>query len=546
MTSATDQPVAPGRIRRSALLNTAIVAGGYLLSRVLGLARDVIISAQFGTHPAMDAYRATFNIIDLVYIVIAGGALGSAFIPIFAGFLEQQHEDDAWRLASSLLNLALVGLVAACAIIALLAHPIVALTVGAGFDEARRELTVQLLRFMLLQPILLGLGGLAKATLESFDRFTLPAIGSNLYNIGIIAGALVAPLFGSYAIYSLAGGVIVGAALFLLVQLPGLRGVNMRYMPQQWFDAPGLRQVGRLLGPRLFGQAAWQINLIAITSFASLLGTGAVAANGYALTLMLLPHGLLALSLGTVMFPQLTRLHAAGDHAGFRETALSTARQVAFVTLPAAAIMAAAGAQIVRALFERGAFTAQSTALTAEALVFYMLGLPAFAVAEIVVRSFYAMRDTRTPVLVGMGVVALNIGLGWTLLQLGGGLDGLALAFSIANITEATVLLLLLGQRLGGLGGSFWRPIVAMHVAALLCGAAVLALRLMSYNLLPYLAPGGGYRWPLDFVPLLLWVGVAAALGMAVYAGLAALLHLGELHVAVARFRRVAGRLLKR
>ncbi len=107
MTSTTNQPAAPSRIRRSALLNTAIVAGGYLLSRVLGLARDVIISAQFGTHPAMDAYRASFNIIDLVYIVIAGGALGSAFIPIFAGFLEQQHEEDAWRLASSLLNLSL-------------------------------------------------------------------------------------------------------------------------------------------------------------------------------------------------------------------------------------------------------------------------------------------------------------------------------------------------------------------------------------------------------------------------------------------------------
>lgn len=487
MTSATNQPAAPLRAR-SALLNTLIVAGGYLLSRVLGLVRDIIISAQFGTSPAMDAYRATFSIIDLIYIVVAGGALGSAFIPIFAGFLEQQREEDAWRLASSLLNLASIGLVVACTVIAVLAGPIIALTVGAGFDAEQRELTVLLLRIMLLQPILLGLGALAKATLESFDRFTLPAIGANLYNLGIIAGALLAPVLG-IGIYSLAGGVVVGAVLFLLVQLPGLRGVNMRYLPRQWFGAPGLRQVGRLLGPRLFGQAAWQINFVAITSFASLLGAGAVAANGYAYTLMLLPHGLLALSLGTVMFPQLTRLHAAGQHELFRATAMQTVRQVLFVTLPAAAIMLALNAPIIRVLLERGQFSAESTALTAAALAFYLLGLPAFAASEIVVRSFYAMHDTRTPVLVGVGAVLLNVLLGWTLLQSGAELPGLAFAFSTANIAEASVLLLLFQRRFGGLGAGFWRATIGMHIAALACGGVVFAIRLASYNALPFLAP---------------------------------------------------------
>src|SRR3712207_3486449 len=219
---------ASGRARLGPLANTLIVAGGYLLSRVLGLARDVIISYQFGTGRELDAYRAAFGILDLIYLVVAGGALGSAFIPVFAGFLAEDRAEDAWSLASGLLNLALAALLAACALIALLADPLVALTVGSGFDPDKRALTAHILRLLLLQPVLLGLGGLAKATLESFDRFTLPAIGSNLYNLGIIGGALLAPWLG---IDGLVWGVIAGAALFLLVQLPGLRGVGARYVP---------------------------------------------------------------------------------------------------------------------------------------------------------------------------------------------------------------------------------------------------------------------------------------------------------------------------
>ena len=541
-------------------MNTLIVASGYLLSRVLGLVRDVIISAQFGTLPDYGAYRASFAVLDLIYIVVAGGALGSAFIPVFAGMLEEQRDDDAWRLASGLLNLALAGLLVACLLIGLLARPIVALTIGSGFEPAQRDLTVQLLRLMLVQPVLLGLGGLAKAALESFDRFSLPAIGANLYNLGIIGGALLAPWLG---IYGLVAGVIAGALLFLLVQLPGLLAIGARYLAPRrqetprraarspanlsglaswWLGAPGLRQVGRLLAPRLFGQAAWQINLIAVGSFASLFGARAVAANGYALTLMLLPHGLIALSLGTVMFPQLARLHAAGDAAEFRAVALGALRGVLFLALPAAALLAALAAPTVRVLFERGQFGADSTALTAQVLVCYALGLAAFAAAEIIVRAFYAMQDTRTPVAVGVAMVLLNIVLGWLLVQLGFGLPGLALAFSIANTAEALALLLLLERRLGSLGGAFWRALGAMLLAALLAGGLALGLHELSRPWLPALAPLPGYRWGRDFLPLAAWLALAgAACGLA-YAGVTALLGLPELGAARARFARILRR----
>lgn len=535
--AASTTPPAPARARFGPLLNTLVVATGYLLSRVLGLIRDVIISAQFGTLPEYGAYRATFNVLDLIYIVVAGGALGSAFIPVFSGLLEEHRDNDAWHLASSLLNLVLIGLVAACLLIGLLAEPIVAYTIGNGFEPSQRALTVQLLRLMLVQPVLLGLGGLAKATLESFDRFSLPAIGANLYNLGIIGGALLAPWLG---IYGLVWGVVGGAVLFLLIQLPGLRDIGARYTPALALHSPALRRVGTLLAPRLFGQAAWQINLIAIGSFASLFGAAAVAANGYALTLMLLPHGLVALSLGTVVFPQLARLHASGNQAAFRETTLGALRSVLFLALPAAALLAALAVPVVRVLFERGQFTAESTALTAQVLVFYALGLGAFAGAEIIVRSFYAMQDTRTPVLVGIAMVALNIGLGWALVRAGFGLPGLALAFSIANTAEAATLLLLLERRLGRLGGAFWRAFAAMLGAALVTGVALTLLRMVSAQWLPTVQPTPGYRWQTGFVPLALWLLGMSALGALLYGSIAWLLRLDELHTLRIRLAAIA------
>src|SRR6266545_3733980 len=517
MASPRPRPAAsPRGARFGPFFNTLIVAGGYLLSRVLGLGRDVIISAQFGTLPEYGAYRATFSILDLIYIVIAGGALGSAFIPVFAGFLSEQREDDAWRLASGLLNLAFVALVLACLLIGLLADPLVALTIGRGFTPDQRALTALLLRLMLVQPVLLGVGGLAKATLESFDRFALPAIGANLYNMGIIGGALLASWLG---IAGLVWGVVAGAALFLLVQLPGLRGVGWHYIPTLRFDAPGVRQVGRLLGPRLIGQSAWQIGLVAIASFASQLGEGAVTANAAAIQLMMLPHGLIALSLGTVIFPQLARHYAAGD----------------MVSLRAAMLLALLSTPVVRALYQRGRFGAISTALTAEALTFYALGLAAFAAAEIIVRTFYAMHDPRTPVYVGVGAVLMNIVLGWTFLRLGLGLGGLALAFSTANIAETITLLVLLSGQLGALGSAFWYAIGRMALAALAFGAALLGALRLSEAALPFLRSGDTYHWPADFPALVAWLAVVCSAGTAIYLGGAAALGVEEVQTLVGK-----------
>ncbi|WP_157042678.1 lipid II flippase MurJ [Roseiflexus castenholzii] len=561
---------------KRALLNTLIVATGYLASRLLGLARDVLISHQFGTSAELAAFRASFGILDLIYLVVAGGALGSAFIPVFSEALEQRR--DAWRLASAVLNLTLLALTAACAVVWVFAAPLVALSVGRGLNEAERALTVDVLRLMLIQPFLLGVGGLAKATLESFNRFTLPAIGSNLYNLGIIGGALFGPWLG---IYGLVWGVNIGAALFVLVQLPGLRSVGATYRirddrdeqrrkaglvvsantaaayqsgresdgarasPVSFltpFYAEGVGRMLRLLGPRILGQSAWQVNMIAIVSLASTLGSAALAANAYALQLMLLPHGLIALSMATVLFPEMARQYAAGDRVTFRATALGGVRAVLFLALPASAILGVLALPVLRALFQRGAFDTASATLTTEALAAYALGLAGFAAAEVIVRAFFAMQDTRTPVIVGIAAVALNMSLGWSFLRVGLGLGGLGLAFSLSNLFEATLLLALLGRRLGGLERDFFRAIGAMILATMACAFALALLLRSSYAIAPFVAPGDTYRWPDDFLPLVVWLAGATAAGVLAYAGVTALFRVSELSAAVARGRRILTR----
>jgi putative peptidoglycan lipid II flippase len=524
-------------MRGRAFLNTLIVAGGYLLSRVLGLAREVVISSQFGTSPALDAYRAAFTIPDLIYLVAAGGALGSAFIPVFAGFLTQGDEEAAWRLASGVLQLALLGLLASCALVWLCAEPLVALTVARGFDAAGQQQTADLMRLLLIQPVLLGVGALAKAALESFDRFALPAIGANLYNLGIIGGALLlAPTLG---IAGLVWGVNIGAALFLLVQIPGLRGIGARFVTSRQGDKEtGVAQVLRLLGPRLIGQSVWQVNFVAVASYASLLGAGAVAANTYAFQLMVLPHGLIALSLGTVIFPQLARLHAAGETDALRAMAAQALRAVLFLALPASALLALLALPLVRALFQRGAFDASSAALTAQALVGYAAGLWAFAAAEIPVRTFYAVQDTRTPVAVACLAVLLNLVLGWTAVASGAGVAGLGLAFGVANSFEALTLTALLARRLGGLGAGFWRAVGGIALGTLALSGTLAVLLIVSERALAFTRMGDTYRWPADFLPLAGWLGAVGGLSFAAYLGVTARLRLEELEVLLTRVRR--------
>lgn len=443
----------------------------FLISRVAGLAREMIIGARFGTSAELDAYQAAFRVPDLLFQLIAGGALGSAFIPVFTGALARRDLPGAWRLFSGVTNLVLILLTALAAGMALVAPWLVRTVLAPGFTPAQQALTAELVRWMLVSTVIFGVSGIIMGVLNSFQHFLLPALAPVLYNLSIIAGAwFLAPRYG---VFGLVLGVVVGAALHLDVQMLGLWWYGARYTPTLGLRDPKVREVARLMGPRVLGLAAVQVNFWVNTLLASSLPTGSLAALNYAWLLMLLPQGIVAQGVATAAFPTFASLQAQGRWGELRTTVTTTLRGILFLAIPAAVGLLTWRTPLVRLLLERGEFTAQSTALTTAALAFYSIGLIGHSAVEILARAFYALHDTRTPVIVGVSTMALNVVLS---LLLRGPLlhGGLALANTLAILLEMTLLFILLSRRIGGLD---WRGLTATAVktsaASLAMGAAL-------------------------------------------------------------------------
>ena len=465
----------PGGAGRSVARNAAIVAAAFALGRVLGMVREIVIAARFGTGETYDAYVAAFRIPDLLFALVISGAFGAAFIPVFGGLLARDDGEKAWRLASSMLTWTVVALAALAAVIFALAGPLIDTVVAPELSPDGRDLAVQLTRLLLLSPLLLGLGAAAKGMLEAQDAFTLPAIAPLLYNLGIIFGAVaLAPAMG---IHGLVAGVLFGAVAHAGIQLGALVRDGLRFRPSLDRDTEGMGEVLRLMAPRVVGQGASQVNLIVVTNLASRLGEGSISALNYANQLVLLPHGVLAMSLSTVIFPRMAREFATGQTANLRRTLVDGLGPLVFLVLPATIVLIAFRTSIVQVLFQYGSFDADSTALVATGVALLGIGLLGRALIEPVTRAFYAMRDTRTPVAVSVGSVAVNIALGWWLSSRYG-FTGLALSMSLTYTLRALLLVALLSRRTDGaardLGLTLVRllpPAAAMAaVAALLAG----------------------------------------------------------------------------
>jgi putative peptidoglycan lipid II flippase len=433
-----------------------LVMALFVVSRVLGLLREMVISHQFGTGGDLDAYLAAFRLPDILFQIVAGGALASAFIPTFSAHLARHDERGAWQLASAIINLVLILTSAAAILAALLAPWLVSAVIAPGFDAQRQALTVALMRLMLVTPVIFGVSGVIMGILNARQHFLLPALAPILYNLGIILGAVI--LAPERGVMGLAVGVVAGALGHLLIQIPGLVRHGLRYTPVLGLRDPSVREVGRLMLPRVVGLAAVQINFLVNTILASGLVAGSLAAINYAWLLMLLPQGVFAQSIATAAFPTFSTQAARGQVAEMRSTLSATLRAILYLALPAAVGLVVLSKPLVQLIFQRGAFTETSTEMVAWALAFYALGLPAHAAVEIVVRAFYALHDTKTPVIVGIGAMALNVILSLAFIAIFGALGwmkhgGLALSNSLATTVEMAVLLHLLRQRLGGLEG---------------------------------------------------------------------------------------------
>lgn len=497
----------------------------FVLSRVAGLAREVVIGARFGTSPELDAYLAAFRVPDILFQLVAGGALGSAFIPTFAGYWARGNREAAWLLFSRVVNLVTLLLVFIAAVVAVAAEPLVAQIIAPGFTPEQQLLTAQLMRWMLLSTIIFGASGLIMGALNAVQHFLLPAAAPVFYNLAIIVGALLlAPRLG---IAGLVVGVIVGALLHFLIQLPGLWRVHAGYRPALSVTDPGVREVMRLMGPRVLGLFFVQMHFLVNTILASGLAPGRLSALNYAWLLMLLPQGVFAQSIATAIFPTFAAQVAAEDVPAMRAAFGQIIRTIFFLTIPAAVGLYILRVPLITVLLERSAFTAESTTLVAYALQFYAIGLVAHAGVEIVVRAFYALHDTWTPVLVGIGAMVLNILFSlWWVSRLEHG--GLALANSVATALELLLLLWLLRSRIGGIAGDKLLSAVGRHLLAALVMA--LTLRFWLNWLATQLGDDAGYMW-LAVITGVVWAAL-------VYGLSALLLRCGELQPVVAIVKR--------
>ncbi|MDP2663505.1 MAG: murein biosynthesis integral membrane protein MurJ, partial [Dehalococcoidia bacterium] len=401
--------------------------------------------------------------------------LASAFIPTFARYQAAGEEREAWALTSSLLNL--IGLFTlVLSLIAVAAAPWIVPRIFFGFDPAHQELIVRLTRIMLASPVFFGISAILGSALNARRRFFLTGLAPIVYNLCIAGGALVlAPRIG---IEGLAWGVAGGALCHLLVQAPGLRREGMVYRLVFSISHPGVREVARLMGPRVLGLAAVQVNFLVTTSLASTLELSSLPALNYGWILTLLPLGIFGVAISSAVFPTMAAEADRDSGEAMGRTLYGTLRMILFLTIPAGVGLVALGQPLISLLFQRGRFDALSVDATYVALVFYAVGLFGHGMVEILTRAFYAVQDTRTPVAIGVGSMAVNVGLSLALMRpLGYG--GLALSVSLAVILEAFLLLGVMRRRLArtvplGIGVSAGRTCLA----SALMGAAILAFRL--------------------------------------------------------------------
>jgi putative peptidoglycan lipid II flippase len=441
-----------------------------LLSRVFGLVRDLVVARAFGASMAADAFFVAFRIPNLLRELLAEGTMSAAFIPVFTEKLAGGDRKAAWEMASRVFTLLLTVLVATVCL-GVLAAPWIVRVIAPGFaDHPDQEaLTVLLTRIMFPYLLFIGLSALAMGILNAHRAFALPALSPFCFNLVLISAALwLAPALEIPAL-GLAIGVLVGGIVQLGLQVPGLVAKGM--VPRlTWAPKdPDVRRVGKLMLPVVFGLSVTQVNLLVNTLLASFLAEGSVSYLYYGMRLIHFPLGVFGIALATAILPSLSAQAARGDHEGLTRGVLDALGLILFITVPAMVGLIALRVPIVGTLFERGAFDARATAGVATALLAYATGLWAFAAVRIVAATFYAMKDTATPVRVAAAAMVANIVLNLLLmgpLQHG----GLALATALAAMLNVSLLLVALRRRLAGLRLA---PLVPAAGRTLLAAAAM-------------------------------------------------------------------------
>ncbi|MDX1991579.1 MAG: murein biosynthesis integral membrane protein MurJ [bacterium] len=392
--------------------STITVVLAFAFTRVVSLAQVFIIAREFGVGPDADAFTAANLIPELIFNLISGGALANAFIPVFSGYLAREDRPGAWKIASHIINTVFIATLVVSLIIALIAPWVVRTFVASGFTPDQVTLTANLMRVLLVGTVIFSVSGILMGILQSHQRFLLPALAPIMYDIGILAGVLF--LLPTLGVYGVALGAVAGAALHLGIQLPGLFQIRARWMPQFGWNDRDLWRVIRLMLPNVAALALFNINFLVMTNIASRLGTGAVSSFGWGWRLMQIPQTLIGTAMATVIFPTLSALSALNDAKGKRESMSGALRFILIGTIPSAVGLIFVGRPLI-SLLERGAFDASASALVYSALQFFALGIIVHSALEIVASSFYADKDTLTPLMVRVGGTVINVSLAYVL-----------------------------------------------------------------------------------------------------------------------------------
>lgn len=528
----TDKKGGPGVLASGLLKSAGIVTLGAFLGRLLGFGRETALAARFGAGAAVDAFQNAALLPVTLFMPLAG-ALASALIPVHARRSAEGGSDGVLRTANTLLNATLLTSSAAAALTFLLAPRISAL-VAPGFDAAGRELVTALLRWMAPSMAFLAVAAVLTGLLQARDRFLLPAMATLPMNGAVIAAILGFP--PAAGIRAAAIGTLAGAAGYLLVHLPGLRGTGYRYRPVLDLGDPGFRLSLRLLGPLLLTTAAGQVALMVGRVLASGLPEGSISYLNYAARLAELPVSLFAGALTTVIFPALARQAVAGEEA-FRRSLAGGARMMLWMMAPLAAGTAVLREPLVRLLFQRGAFDAADTAATAAALLYLALGIVPLSVGSVWGKGFYALGDTRSPFLAALVNIAAAVG--FSLLLIGPlAHAGLALASALAQSVALTINVLLMRRRIGALGGG----LPAFTLKVLGASAAMSAVLAAADGALA----GAGWLAGGALATQVIRLAILAAAGAAAYGAAALLLRLEEAAILLGAAARAFSRLALR
>ncbi len=456
--------------------NAGAVMAATLLSRVLGLIRDIVIAHQIGAGLQADAYTAAFKIADLLMYLVAGGALSSTFIPVFKEYLSQNKHRAAWQTFSVVATV--TALVAGAFVVVAEVFPgaFIHLTNG-GYTEAQVRVTIPLVRVILPAQIFFMLGGLLMGTLNVRGQFLVPALAPSIYNLGIIFGAAV--LYPILGLTGLTWGALIGAFVGnFALQVVLVARTGVRYRPSLAILHPGAVKVWKMMLPILLGVSLPNVDQIINGWFASELPHGSQAAMSYAVRLMLIPIGIFAQAMGIAILPTMAGQAAAGETKKFKATISQALRTILFVTVPASALLCLLATPIITLLLQSGQFTAHDTAVTATALRFYSLGIFAWSAQAILTRGFYALQDSRTPVISGTAMTVVFIGMNWFVVHFTPwGVGGLAAATSIAAALHMGVMYFFLRRRLRGIrdGLLLVSVVKTLCATAVLCGAVWVA-----------------------------------------------------------------------